>query len=84
MFANNCIVKNDYDILGRVIYFDRYSHVVHVIVRLNTFSWKIEKWDPYSCKEVQAYLWPIETPFACRCYQSYRSPDLRPMHMEID
>ena len=84
MFENNSIVKGIDGIIGRVIYYDRYSHVVHVLVRLNTFSWKIEKWDPYCCNEIQTYLWPINTAFACRYYQPYKSPDLRPIDMEID
>ncbi len=84
MFANNCIVQNDEGVLGRVIYYDRYSHVLRVIVRLNTFTWKIEKWDQFRCNEVQAYLWPIETPFVIRYQKMHRTPDLRPINMEID
>lgn len=84
MFANNCIVQNDENIIGRVIYHDKLKHVVYVIVRLNTFTWKIEKWDPSDCNEIQSYLWTINIPFACRYFSHHRSPDLRPIDMEID
>jgi hypothetical protein len=81
MFANNCIVKNDDGIVGRVIHYDRYSHVIHVIVRTNTFTWKVEKWDPYKCYEFQTYLWPMETPFCIRYQKIHRTPELKPMCM---
>ena len=84
MFANNSIVQDDQGILGRVINYDKYSHVIYVMVRVNTFSWKIEKWHPYCCNEIQTFLWSINTPFACRYQSHYRSPDLRPMDMDID
>lgn len=84
MFENNSIVQNDYGVIGRVVYHDRLTYKIHVMVRLDTFSWKIEKWDYYQCNEIQTYLWTINTPFACRYYQPYRSPDLRPIDMEID
>ena len=84
MFKNNTIVKNSEDIIGRVIYHDTYSHVVHVIVRVNTFTWKIEKWDPFHCYPCLTYLWPLETPFCIRYQKMHRTPDLRPIDMEID
>lgn len=84
MIANNSIVQNDFGVMGRVIYHDKYSHVIHVIVRVNTFTWKIEKWDPYHCNQIQTYLWPIETPFRIRYQKIQRTPDLKPMYMEID
>lgn len=84
MFKNNCIVQNNDNVIGRVLYYDRVKYTVYVIVRKDTFTWKIEKWDPYQCNEIQTYLWPINTAFACRYYQPYQSPDLRPIDMEID
>ncbi len=84
MFANNCIVQNEEGVMGRVMYHDKYSHVVHTLIRLDTFSWKIEKWDQFRCYEIQAFLWPVETAFACRYYQPYKSPNLKPIDMEID
>ena len=84
MFENNCIVQNNQGIIGRVVYYDRLTHTLHVMVRLNTFSWKIEKWDPYSCNKKQTFLWSINIPFACRYIEQHRSPDLRPIDMEID
>lgn len=80
MYQNNDIVENSYGILGRVIHHDRYSHVVHVLVRVNTFTWKIEKWDPYFCNKKMAFLWPIETPFAIRYQRRHRTPELRPLN----
>lgn len=84
MLDNNSIVQNDYGVLGRVVYNDNIKREVHVIVRLDTFSWKIEKWDPYRCKNVETYLWPMSTPFCNRYQKIHRTPDLRPMAMEID
>ena len=84
MIQNNSIVQNYNGVIGRVVYKDNYTYMLHVLVRLDTFSWKIEKWDIYSCNEIQGYLWTINTAFACRYYEPYKSPDLRPMDMEID
>jgi hypothetical protein len=84
MFNNNSIVRNYEGIVGRVFYHDTYSHVVHVLVRVNTFTWKVEKWDAFDCYDAPVYLWPIETPFCIRYQKIHRTPDLKPLNMEID
>ena len=69
---------------GRVIYHDRLSHTVHVLFRVNTYTWKIEKCDEFLCRLTQMFLWGIESAFSIRHRMRIRTPQLAPMNADTD
>ncbi len=65
--------------LGRVVCYDTISYTIHVMFRNNANTWIVKKCDPFHCKQVQAFLWTVETAFSSRYLRKDRTPDLRPI-----
>ncbi len=82
-FTNNQSVTN-YSSVGRVMYHDVVTHTVHVLVKTNENTWKVEKWDQYFCYPHDEYVWPIETPFVIKYHRLQRTPVLQPMDVDDD
>jgi len=83
MFKNNqAVTDNTY--VGRVMYHDVVTHTVHVLVKINEHTWKIEKWDQFFCYPYDQYVWPIDTPFVIKYHRLQRTPILQPMDIEDD
>jgi hypothetical protein len=67
---------------GRVIFHDPITYNVHVMFRLNTNTWKIERCDEIFCKPAQVFLWTIHSAFFTR--HVVKTPQIGGFDMEID
>lgn len=88
MYKLNDIVEYD-GVLGRVFSYDKITHSVHVLFRVNDHTWKVEKCDEFFCKHIQKYMWSVDTAFCIKYQKMHRTPQLGPdegdIHiMEID
>lgn len=69
---------------GRVMYYDHRAHIVHVLFKLDSCTWKVEKCDEAFCKVAQVFLWGIETPFCIRHRMRVYTPRLVPTRTNTD
>jgi hypothetical protein len=70
---------------GRVLYVDPIQQYIHVLIRTNQNTWKIEKCDSLFCKPIHAFLWTIESAFCIRRQRTTQTPHLAPLEIqEID
>lgn len=83
MFLANQIVEycGNY---GRVIYHDPVTYNVHVLLRINPNTWKIEKCDQLFCKPVEMFLWSVDNVFRIKYLPKTRTPQLKPVRVEED
>lgn len=89
MYKPNDLIEYNESKLGRVLYHDTLTHVIHVMFRENDFTWKVEKCDEFFCKPSYVYCWGLETAFCVKYQRSHRTPNLVPMRatdfmMELD
>lgn len=83
MYKANDIVEYEGN-LGRVFSYDKITHSVHVLFRVNDHTWKVEKCDEFFCKHVQTYMWGIEYAFRIRYQKANRTPVLKPVNADED
>jgi hypothetical protein len=83
MYQSNQIVEY-YGRYGRVMYYDRLKHNVHVLFRVNDTTWKIEKCDEIFCRPAQVFLWTIESAFHTKYFRKTRTPQFRPVRVVDD
>lgn len=83
MYKCNDIVECD-GRYGRVVYFDPTTYTVHVLIKLNEYTWKLEKVQPYMCNPAQVFLWTIESAFRTWYRRNNKTPELVPMVIDDD
>ena len=83
MYKCNQIVEVE-GVYGRVIYHDPVTHIVHVLLRTNFNTWKIQKCDDLHCKPVQVFLWTIESAFCTKYSHRTRTPQFEAMRVDQD
>ena len=81
MYLPNQIVEYDGK-YGRVMFHDPITHNVHVLFRMNTNTWKIEKCDGFHCKSAQVFLWSMASAFATKHVR--KTPYLEPLSPDMD
>lgn len=83
MYMPNQIVEYN-GLYGRVMYHDPTTHTVHVLFRIESNTWKVEKCDQYFCKPAQVYLWTVESAFCVKYTRKTRTPVLTCMDIVHD
>ena len=83
MYKCNQIIQHDGE-YGRVIYHDPITHVVHVLFKMNTNAWKIQKCDDLHCKPAQIFLWTIASAFCTKYSRQTRTPQFEAMRVDED
>lgn len=69
---------------GRVIYHDTRTHLVHILFKINDYTWKIEKHDESFCTIGEAFLWTIETAFKTKFINRTRTPQFGAVRVSED
>lgn len=77
MYQVNQIVEYN-GMYGRVMCHDTIKHNVHVLFRLNNYTWKIAACDDLLCNTAQVFLWTIESAFGIRRPRTNRTPQFLP------
>ncbi len=83
MYKLNDIVEYE-GVLGRVFSYDKITHSVYVLFRLNDHTWKVEKCDEFFCKHVQKYMWGVETALCIKYQRLQRTPNLVPLNSDLE
>ena len=81
MYKHNQIVEY-HGRYGRVMFHNTRTHNVHVMFRLNTNTWKIERCDQIYCKPVQRFMWSTQSAFFTK--HLMRTPQLDAFDMEVE
>ena len=55
---------------------------IHVLVRVNEHTWRVETWYTMGCEPYHGFLWTFQNAF--RTQLSVRTPSLAPMEIEDD
>jgi hypothetical protein len=74
MFKLNDSVQMD-GTIGRIIAIGRTS-TLHVLVRVNDHTWKVEKWYSLMCQPYMSYMWTIENAFRIPERRYVKTPKL--------
>lgn len=86
MYRVNQIVEYN-GMYGRVMCHDALKHNVHVLFRLNNYTWKITACDDFHCTPAQVFLWTMESAFRIRRPRLNGTPQFLPievMDLEVD
>lgn len=83
MYSRGQIIEC-YGKYGRVMYHDTRTHFVHILFKINEYTWKIEKHDELFCRPGHVFLWTIETAFKTKFISGTRTPQFRPVRVSDD
>lgn len=75
MFNPNDIVECN-DGVGRVIFHDKLTHLVHIMFQINKYTWQIQKCDEIYCRLAYVFLWSTESAFRCKYQTKQYTPIL--------
>lgn len=74
MYKLNDSIEKD-GVVGRIIAIEKIS-TLHVLVRVNDHTWKVEKWYSRMCQPYMNFLWTIETVFRIPERRYIKTPKL--------
>jgi len=55
---------------------------IHVLIRINENTWKVEKWYTIACRPYMGYMWTIQNAFNIRRNVKNPTPELIPMDID--
>lgn len=66
-------------IIGRVFAIDKLN-TLHVLVRVNEYTWKVEKWYSMMCQPYMNYMWTVQSAFKTQHHTRFvKTPEFQSM-----